>query len=167
MRLSLLVVLGLGLAIGLGLVACFDGPAPPALTGDGGLFGGGDLASTDLAGADFAAGPDLSPQCQTACDCTPGQRCDSSGMCTAAGNAVYCCTSSTCPTGELCQQRNGDVNQCGQNPDASVRLVDGGTGMCGTQRCTQGAAGDLLCKLACGSVSATCVMTGGMEHCAP
>lgn len=50
--------------------------------------------------------------CMTACDCPPEQRCVA-GMCQIQGNALYCCTSGTCPAGEQCQFPAGGFSLCG------------------------------------------------------
>lgn len=51
------------------------------------------------------------PECTTACDCPTEQRCVE-GVCMIAGNALYCCTSMTCPSGENCQFPDGGFNIC-------------------------------------------------------
>jgi len=53
----------------------------------------------------------VSPECTTACDCPPEQRC-LGGVCQIAGNALYCCTSMTCPMGEQCQHPAGGFDTC-------------------------------------------------------
>jgi hypothetical protein len=86
-----------------------------------------DLAGADLAGADLAsAGGDLAQSgdsgvgapCNSACDCTAGLYCDGNGACAMLAQPIYCCSSNTCPNGQLCQRQNGDVSTCGGPGDA-------------------------------------------------
>ncbi|MGH8324272.1 MAG: hypothetical protein ACRETD_10820, partial [Steroidobacteraceae bacterium] len=48
-------------------------------------------------------------------------------------------------------------------------IVDGGESPAACQKtgCTRGVAGNSFCKLACGDPAATCVKSGGIEHCMP
>ncbi|HZS39778.1 MAG TPA: hypothetical protein VFF06_23255 [Polyangia bacterium] len=158
----------LGFAVAAVIAAsCYDGLAPPAPTDAGvpDLPGG-----VDLAGGDGNFNADGGPSsCATACDCNPGERCEQ-GTCKAANVAVYCCGSATCPGSSVCQQPNGKVGQCDLNPDAGFTPVtDGGTASgCATQPCSKGANGKVACVLACGTLTADCVVTAGTgEHCMP
>jgi hypothetical protein len=56
--------------------------------------------------------PEVSRQCQTACDCSPGLMCDD-GRCVAGFAPVFCCESDRCPLGQQCQHRDGRLDRCG------------------------------------------------------
>jgi hypothetical protein len=62
--------------------------------------------------------------CKTVCECPVGQICGFNGMCqkSSYGN-LYCCGSTTCPSGQTCQDSGGRFGQCGggnvQMPDMS------------------------------------------------
>ena len=61
------------------------------------------------------------------------------GQCTAGNTAVYCCGSTDCPSGDICQQMTGGYGRCGfGTPDLSgfdhCTLINC-TGGNGTQRC--------------------------------
>ena len=161
----------LGLALLLFAGGCFGGDAPPALTsGDGGNL-------SDLLGVedDMPVVIDMakdagSTTCVTACDCQPGDECRA-GMCHTGNVLVYCCGAPTCTGSNVCQQPDGKIGQCGLSPDASFSLNDLGTTTgCMQHHCTPGAGGDTLCKLACGSLAATCTpgaASGSGGHCSP
>lgn len=51
------------------------------------------------------------PQCRTACDCDPGLGCFN-GRCIAGFAPVYCCEGDTCPAGQQCQHRDGEMDRC-------------------------------------------------------
>jgi hypothetical protein len=51
------------------------------------------------------------PECNTACDCDPGQRC-LGNQCVFQGNQLYCCTSATCPAMAQCQEPGGGFGVC-------------------------------------------------------
>ena len=130
---------------------CTDGNAPPL------------LSAADL-GADLAA----SAGCSTACDCPAGEACRM-GSCEVAQQMVFCCGTAACTGAALCQSPDGTISQC-DRPDGGVApSTDGGVSQstCEMTGCTQGAAGDVFCKLACGSTAAMCIKTGGIEHCMP
>jgi hypothetical protein len=96
-----------------------------------------DLRGADLAGADLTMSmmPDLSrsgdgggvgAMCMTACDCQPGLRCDGTMHCRLSTMfPVYCCTSTTCPAGAVCQNPTGGFNVCGGG-DGGIINRDGG-----------------------------------------
>jgi hypothetical protein len=161
MRVSLLVALTMG-------AGCItDGFAPPTLTD-----GGDDIPMVvgDLANADAGS---IGQPCTTACDCqaTPGARCES-GSCSMTSTPVFCCGTPGCTGKNLCQTPTGQVDQCSLDQDAAFTPPPGDAGSppaCATQACTQGVAGDVLCKLACRSSTAMCVpgSAGSGEHCAP
>jgi hypothetical protein len=89
-----------------------------------------DLTGADLAGADLSMSmmPDLSggggdaimngdggvgSPCTSACDCTAGLACFM-GTCRMAMFSVYCCGSTDCPQGMLCQDpQGGMLHMCG------------------------------------------------------
>lgn len=52
-----------------------------------------------------------SEACTTACDCSAGQRCVD-GVCTLQGDPLFCCESSTCPPGGICQSSTGMASTC-------------------------------------------------------
>jgi hypothetical protein len=136
-------------------VGCTDGDAPPLLNAD--------------LGADLSVSVEDGGACMTACDCRPGLACVS-GRCEAASVMVFCCSSASCSGSSVCQFPNGNVGQCDRADAGGVPpVVDGGAppSACQMRSCTRGVGGDLFCKLACGGVNATCVRTGGIEHCMP
>jgi hypothetical protein len=133
---------------------CTDGNAPPQLVSD--------------AGSDVGVPLDLSGACTTTCDCPAGEACRM-GKCEALMAPVFCCMSSTCTGSAICEFSNGTVSQCDHRDAGSITpVIDGGTppSQCEMQSCTKGTGGDLFCRLACGG-SATCVATGGKQHCMP
>ncbi len=138
-------------------VGCTDGDAPPILVTD---FGVPD-AAVDLAGG---GGP-----CTTACDCPAGLACRMM-VCEAAATPVFCCGAASCTDSNLCQFSDGNVGQC-DRADGGGTPVDVDAGAtptaCAMTSCTRGVGGNAFCKLACGALTATCVKTGGIEHCMP
>ncbi len=161
--------IGLILAISLALVGC----------GNDNGAGGNDLAMTvgdDMSGAGGAGGgggggagggggnPDgfvitdggaPGTTCTTACDCMPGLGCFA-GKCTMGNAPVYCCGSTSCPSGDICQSMNGMYGRCGF----------GAPDLAGFDRCTlincNGGNGTQHCvNMGC----TTCVanMNGGMS----
>ena len=155
------------LVLTLALAGCTDGNAPPQLTsGDAGLDQGipGDLAGTlDLAGTG-----DLAGTCKSACDCPAGQACRAR-KCEIVAAPVYCCTAGMCTGPSVCEYPNGTFSQCDRRDAGAITpVVDGGiaTTMCEMTGCSKGAGSDAFCRLACGG-PATCVGTGGNQHCMP
>lgn len=144
----------IGLMLVLAATACTDGDAPP-----------------QLVGADFSAavpGDGGSNACMTACDCPAGEACQM-GSCKLLQTKIYCCGTAACTGSAVCESPDGTVSQC-DRPDGGVTpVVDGGvpTAACEMTSCTRGGGGDLFCVLACGSKTATCVRTGGIDHCTP
>ncbi len=67
------------------------------------------------------AGP--TPECQTACDCSPGLGCFD-GQCIAGFAPVFCCDAGPCPQGQQCQHRDGEMDRCSRNCD---RVLDKAT----------------------------------------
>jgi hypothetical protein len=59
------------------------------------------------------------------------------------------------------------VNGGGDGGGTSGPLDAGTTAACVATSCTRGVAGDAVCKLACASPTATCVRSGGTDHCTP
>lgn len=58
----------------------------------------------------------VTPQCQTACDCPTGQLCDEQGTCQTGITPVYCCSHGPCPAGATCQEVGGQYAPCPQMP---------------------------------------------------
>jgi hypothetical protein len=135
MRTSTLVLVFLPFA----LFGCDDDAgAPPS-----DLAGAQDQAVPDLLGN---AGGDLGSEgatCNTACDCQPGLGCFNN-QCTTGTAAVYCCSSSTCPSGAGCQDSTGMFQLCPSTPDGGggvtdggmVKMSDGGVSFCGLVGCS-------------------------------
>jgi hypothetical protein len=91
------------------------------------------------------------------------------GKCATLAAPVFCCSSMMCTGSAICEFANGTVSQCDQLDAGPITpVIDGGisAGQCEMVSCTKGAGGDELCHLACGG-SATCVDTGGKQHCMP
>ncbi|HWE31068.1 MAG TPA: hypothetical protein VHB97_23835 [Polyangia bacterium] len=151
-------------AIALSLVmmatlGCTDGDAPPVLVQDLGVALDG--AAADMTGVGAA--------CITACECTPGLACRMM-KCEAASVPVFCCGTASCTDGNLCEFPNGTVSQCDRSDGGGTPVdVDAGAtpSACEMTLCTAGAGGNAFCKLACGALSATCVKSGGIDHCMP
>lgn len=59
-----------------------------------------------------AAAADAGGNCATSCDCGAGQTC-AAGVCIDGIISVWCCSSETCPTGDVCQAPSGEVSLCG------------------------------------------------------
>ncbi len=142
------------------MVGCTDGDAPPILVQDLGIqLDEGSAA--DLFG--------VGEPCSTACDCTPGLACRMK-MCAAAQVPVFCCGTAACTGSNLCEFPDGTVSQCSM-PDGGGTPVDVDAGAtptaCTSTACNVGIGGNAFCKLVCGAVSATCVSSGGIEHCMP
>lgn len=136
------------------VIGCTDGDVPPLLPLDAGV-------ELDFSGG---GGP-----CATACDCPTGLACRNQ-VCEQAGAPVFCCdNAATCSGSSVCQFHDGTVSQCDRADGGGVPpVVDGGTAAaCLTTSCTRGVGGNAFCKLACGNLTATCVKTGGIEHCMP
>ncbi len=86
----------------------------------------------------------------------------------ADGMVLPICGSAACTGDNLCQEPTGQVSQCSLPPDAGVRPGGDGGASCVTAPCVKGAAGDLLCQIACAKTSASCVaITGSGTHCTP
>ena len=142
------------------IAGCTDGNAPPQLVQDLGVEAL-DGGPADLRG--------VGALCSTACDCTPGLACEKMA-CAAASVPVFCCGAASCTGTSVCEFPDGKVSQC-DRPDAGGTPVDVDAGAtptaCTNTACTVGVGGNAFCKLACGALSATCVKTGGIEHCMP
>ena len=139
------------LLLALGAVGCTDGDTPPLLV------------------TDFGVSLDGGGTCSTACDCPAGQACRM-GMCQAGAAMVFCCTAMSCMGSAACQFPDGKVGQCDRADGGGIPpVVDMGApvAQCEMTSCTPGIGGNVFCKLACGGSSATCVKTGGIEHCTP
>ena len=158
--------------------ACTDGVAPPELIpSDQGIpdEGEADLSSEAptedmLPVGDFLPPPDLTDRdalpmsCRTACDCTPGQRCNN-GVCEVSNPAIYCCGTAACTGSNVCETMDKKVSQCSANPDAGIR-PDAGTTSCSSVACIPGLGSAAFCTVVCGK-PATCMGPGGNAHCAP
>jgi hypothetical protein len=157
--------------------ACTDGVAPPELVApDQGVpdEGEADLATEvedllpplpDLVPpADLTDRDALVMSCMTACDCTPGQRCNN-GACEVSNPAVFCCGTAACTGSNVCETMDKKVSQCGANPDAGIR-PDAGTASCTSVACIPGLGSAAFCTVVCGR-TATCMGPGGNAHCAP
>ena len=141
---------------------CTDGAAPPFLSTD--LSGSVDMTVVvDQLGADLLD-VDALTACTTACGCPAGQQCQS-GFCRVAAPMVFCCTSGTCPSDNLCQLPTGQFSQCGAAADAGAVGADGGAATCPAQSCIPGLPGNALCVIACGATGATCA--GSPPRCQP
>jgi uncharacterized protein len=58
-----------------------------------------------------------SQPCLSPCDCLPGLSCIQ-GMCAQGETITYCCTHSTCPSGEACVEPSGERRICNTCQDA-------------------------------------------------
>jgi hypothetical protein len=138
------------MALALLLVGCTDGDAPPV------------LSTTDMG---VGGGP-----CSSLCDCPAGDVCNGRQVCEPSSEMIFCCGTTSCSGTSACQFPNGTVSQCDRADGGGIPpVVDGGLppGQCSPIECTRGSGGDLFCQLACGDVHATCVKSGGIEHCMP
>ena len=147
--------IGFILAISLAIVGCGNdngaGGNDLAMTlGDdmsgagGGGGGGGGGGSMD--GFVITDGGAVGATCTTACDCMPGLGCFG-GQCTAGNAPVYCCGSTDCPNGAICERMTGGYGRCGFGaPDLAgfdnCSLISC-NGPNGTTRCTM--AGCSMC----------------------
>jgi hypothetical protein len=59
-------------------------------------------------------GPPGAP-CKTACDCMVGLACFQNMCVKSPMGMLYCCDSSTCPSGQFCQGSDGSFAMCGSN----------------------------------------------------
>jgi hypothetical protein len=148
------------------LVGCGDdnGKSHADLSASEDLSAGADDlagASGDLAGGGgdgglivITDGGTSGAACTSACDCLPGLACFG-GLCRQGAASVYCCNSTTCPTGDFCQSSTGMYGRCGMaTPDL------GGFDHCPLINCMSNAGGMNECTRAgCTSCSAagTCM----------
>jgi hypothetical protein len=102
--------------------------------GGGGTGGGGDGGSIVI-----VDGGSAGDTCTTACECTPGLGCFM-GKCRNTAQPVYCCNSTSCVAGDICQSSTGMYGRCGGvgTPDLA------GFDVCPFIRCN-GANGTQLC----------------------
>ena len=139
--------IGLILAISLVVTGCGDDNGAAGndlamtvandMTGGGGGGGGGGGSGNPDAFV-ITDGGVAGATCTTACDCMPGLGCFG-GQCAAGNAAVYCCGSTSCPSGDICQSMTGNYGRCGfGTPDLAgfdkcpLIKCDGANG---TQRC--------------------------------
>ncbi len=150
------MVRALAVLLAVTAVGCTDGDAPPLLVFDMGP----DASVGDLGG--------VGAPCTTACDCAPGLACRM-GSCEATAAMVFCCGTAACAGASLCEFPDGTIAQCDRVDGGGVApVVDGGPSTtCEMTSCTRGPGGDLFCRLACGNLGATCVGSGGNDHCMP
>lgn len=73
----------------------------------------------------------MGSSCATACDCQPGLSCVS-GSCGAGGAAYYCCESSSCPAGSMCQSASGSLSTCGGSGSGGSGSGGSGSGGSGS-----------------------------------
>ena len=99
------------------VVGCNGGGLP--ITGNGAQSGqdGGagihDMTTGHGGAVDLAQGQPPGGMCNTACDCESGLAC-LQGQCMASNfGKLYCCESSDCPQGNICQSAMGNFSQCG------------------------------------------------------
>jgi hypothetical protein len=81
------------------------------------LAGGGGTGGTGGGGGDgggivIVDGGGTGDTCTTACDCMPGLGCFM-GTCRDTAQPVYCCGSTSCVNGDLCQSSTGTYGRCG------------------------------------------------------
>lgn len=115
----------------------------------GDLAGGGgpDLASDDGGLIVITDGGSNGATCTTACDCLPGLAC-AGGICRQGTVPVYCCNSTSCVNGDVCQNPSGTYGRCGTNmPDLGTfdycDLINCSTAAGGMNECTR--AGCSMC----------------------
>jgi hypothetical protein len=138
----------------------------------GSTTAGGTTGTTGTTGSTggTTGGPQGSP-CKNTCDCQAGLACFQN-TCQAAGMfMLYCCDSSSCPAGQVCQGSDGSFGMCGAGTT--------GGGVCKTAcDCPQGEAcfnggcvmppmGPLYCcETGCPSGGGICQsMTGSFGQC--
>lgn len=116
--------------------------------------GGGDMSGGDGGLLVITDGGTMGTSCTTACDCMPGLGCFG-GKCTQGAVAVYCCNSTTCPSGDACQSSTGSYGRCG-----TTTHYDLGTGFdpCTLIMCANGNGGNDNCTRA--GCSPTCTAGG-------
>jgi hypothetical protein len=150
------------LVLAIALCACNDGVAPPVLEQD--LAVRVPDAAVD-GGEDLQQAVDLLPMaCNTACDCTPGDRCVAH-VCTASNPQVFCCGTAACTGSNACETARGQVSQCSAPADAGL-FPDAGAASCGDIPCIKGVGGGAFCTVACGR-TATCQTVAGKDRCVP
>lgn len=83
-------------------------------------------ASDDGTGSDLDAGPEadadtaeVTPECQSPCDCPQGQAC-TNGSCVLEANPVFCCSQDDCPAGSACTDDGDTTGICGSTPSPAA-----------------------------------------------
>jgi hypothetical protein len=114
--------------------------------GGGDLAGGGDDSGLIV----ITDGGSNGATCTTACDCLPGLACVG-GLCRQGTAPVYCCNSTSCPIGDICQSSTGGYGRCGMaKPDLGAfdhcTLINCMASAGGTNECTR--AGCTSCSAA-------------------
>jgi len=97
--------------------------------------GSGGNAGSGGSGGGHAGGPDMAKplggdgaSCTSACDCEPGLACRMGTCGTSPIGMIYCCDSSDCPTGNICQSSSGGFSECGANGGGGTGGNGGGPG---------------------------------------
>jgi hypothetical protein len=85
-----------------------DNPSGAGGNGSGG-GGGSTSGSRDMAHAGAGEGG----KCMTACDCQAGLACRMGTCGQSPIGMIFCCDSTDCPTGNICQSSGGGFSQCG------------------------------------------------------
>jgi hypothetical protein len=73
----------------------------------------------------------MGSSCATACDCQPGLSCVND-KCGTGGAAYYCCESTSCPAGSMCQSSSGALASCGSPSGSGSGSGSGGSGSGGS-----------------------------------
>jgi hypothetical protein len=117
--------------------------------------GGSDLSGVDGGLIVITDGGSNGAVCISACDCMPGLACFG-GLCRQGTVAVYCCNSTTCPSGDVCQSSTGSYGRCGvAKPDLggfdhctfiNCSSAGGGINECTRAGCTSCSAGNTCQK---------------------
>jgi hypothetical protein len=102
-------------------------------------------------------------ECEHLCDCETGEVCEL-GQCVRSNTVTYCCERSPCPSGAMCEGRNG-MNQC---PSGCVTACDcwGGQG-CVNGECSSDASLRYCCDRALCPQDASCEYDNGSSGVCP
>jgi hypothetical protein len=60
---------------------------------------------------DGSSDADVTPACQTGCDCPQGEAC-TDGVCALGADPVFCCSQVDCPQGDVCVEVDGATSLC-------------------------------------------------------
>ena len=83
-----------------------------------------------------------SVECMSACDCSGGERC-SDGLCTLGDEPMFCCNSSVCPSGQLCEDPFGRPSMC--SGEACLSACDCSAGLACLEGQCQLASAPVFC----------------------